>query len=244
MNSKFKADLSGVTFYSDNQQIIGGFYKAEGNTPGPTAIFIHGLPGVEKHLDVAYRLRDLGWNCLYFHFRGCWGSKGNYTLAGLTEDCKVALDWVTLQECVDVNKIILIAGSTGSHPAITLGATDNRIRAIIGISPVVEPGAFKFPIQMADTFAKMLTGISGEQMVKEWNDLPSLKEAIQGFSPRPMLLIAAGDDEIFPLSDYGHTIEGFSTIEAIERKNADHGFSNCRVWLVDTICDWIAKKMN
>jgi hypothetical protein len=39
-----------------------------------TAILIHGLPGIEKRLDIAYGLRDLGWNCLYFHFRGCWGS--------------------------------------------------------------------------------------------------------------------------------------------------------------------------
>jgi hypothetical protein len=26
------------------------------------------FPGIEKHLDIAYALRDSGWNCLYFHF--------------------------------------------------------------------------------------------------------------------------------------------------------------------------------
>jgi len=69
---KFEVGLDGITFMLNGKRLIGGFYKAAGDTPRPTAILIHGLPGIEKHLDIAYRLRDLGWNCLYFHFRGCW----------------------------------------------------------------------------------------------------------------------------------------------------------------------------
>jgi predicted alpha/beta-fold hydrolase len=67
--SKFEAGLDGVTFTSKGCRLLGGFYKAAGDAPLPTAVLLHGLPGIEKHLDIAYRLRDLGWNCLYFHFR-------------------------------------------------------------------------------------------------------------------------------------------------------------------------------
>jgi alpha/beta superfamily hydrolase len=240
---QFKADLSGVTFQSKGKQLIGGFYKANGETPRPTAILLHGLPGIEKHLDIAYRLRDLGWNCLYFHFRGCWGSQGTYSLDGLTDDTNAAIDWVITQPCVDKDKIALIAGSTGSYPALIHGAIDNRVKAIVGISPVVEPGAFKFPVDMAGNFATMLTGITGEQIIMQWNELSSLKEVIQKFGPRPILLIAAGEDDIFPLSDYLSIVNQFPNIDVIEKEGTDHGFSDCRTWLVDTVADWLGKKI-
>jgi len=241
--AQFKANLSGVTFLSKGKLLIGGFYKANGETPRPTAILLHGLPGIEKHLDIAYRLRDLGWNCLYFHFRGCWGSQGSYSLDGLADDTNAAIDWVMTQPCVDKDKIVLIAGSTGSYPALIHGAIDRRVKAIAGISPVIVPAAFKFPVDMAGNFARMLTGITGEQIIIQWNKLPSLKEAIQKFSPLPILLIAAGDDDIFPLSHYLSIVNSFPNIDVIEKEGADHGFSDCRTWLVGTVADWLMKKI-
>src|SRR5439155_13097825 len=83
-----------------------------------------GLPGIQKQLDIAYALRDLGWNCLYFHFRGCWGSHGNYSLAGLTDDTCAAVEWVRNHPAVDPGRIVLIGTSTGSHPALLHAAMD------------------------------------------------------------------------------------------------------------------------
>ena len=159
--SRFEAGLDGVTFTSKDCKLLGGFYKAAGETPRPTAILIHGLPGIEKHLDIAYGLRDLGWNCLYFHFRGCCGSEGAYSLAGLTDDTRAAVEWILKQPSVDKDRIVLIGASTGSHPALLYAATDPHIRAIAGISPLIEPRAFQFPRDMADEFANMLNGVSG-----------------------------------------------------------------------------------
>ena len=93
--SKSEAGLDGVTFTSKGCRLLGGFYKAAGDAPRPTAVLLHGLPGIEKHLDIAYRLRDLGWNCLYFHFRGCWGSEGAFSLAGLADDTRAAVEWIS-----------------------------------------------------------------------------------------------------------------------------------------------------
>ncbi len=114
--SRFEAGLDGVTFTSKGYKLLGGFYKAAGETPRPTAILLHGLPGIEKHLDVAYRLRDLGWNCLYFHFRGCWGSEGKYSLAGLTDDTRAAMEWILKQSSVDKDRIALIGAAPGHIP--------------------------------------------------------------------------------------------------------------------------------
>jgi alpha/beta superfamily hydrolase len=236
---QFPAGLDGVIMECHGLKLLGGFYKGEGDTPRPTAILIHGLPGVEKHLDIAYKLRDMCWNCLYFHFRGCWGSEGKYSLDGLVGDTKTAIDWIVTQPCVDTTKIVLIAGSTGSYPALMQGAIDERINAIIGISPVIEPKAFNFPVPLADSFSKMLVGIGSVELISQWHNLGSLHNAIQKFSPRPVLLVAAGSDSIFPLSDYVEMVKPYRNVYVIEKANADHGFSSSRTWLVETVMEWL-----
>jgi alpha/beta superfamily hydrolase len=238
-----EAGLDGVTFRSHGARLLGGFYKAAGDTPRPTAVLLHGLPGIEKHLDIAYRLRDLGWNCLYFHFRGCWGSQGTYSLAGLIDDTRAAVDWIAERESVDTERIALIAGSTGSHPAIVLGACDPRVRAIVGVSPLIEPRAFTFPRQMADEFADMLNGVTGKDLLEQWDQLQPLSDSMRAFAPREILLVAATKDSIFPPSQYAEAISEFHNVELIRSAESDHGFSGQRPWLVQTVTDWLVARL-
>jgi pimeloyl-ACP methyl ester carboxylesterase len=240
--SRFEAGLDGVTFRSEDCRLLGGFYKAAGDTPRPTAVLLHGLPGIEKHLDIAYRLRDLGWNCLYFHFRGCWGSEGLFSLAGLADDTRAAVEWVLKQPPVDKDRIVLIGASTGSYPALICGAADARIRAIVGISPLIEPRAFKFPEEMAGEFAGMLSGVTGQDLLEQWQALPPLEDSLRAFAPRPLLLVTAGKDGIFPPSHYADSIAGFDNIQLIRDEESDHGFSASRSWLVRTVADWLVAR--
>jgi len=237
--SKFEVGLDGVTFTSKGCRLIGGFYKAAGDAPRPTAVLLHGLPGIEKHLDIAYRLRDLGWNCLYFHFRGCWGSGGAFSLAGLADDTRAAVEWVLKQPPVDKDRIALIGASTGSYPALIYGAAEWRIRAIAGVSPLIEPRAFQFPKEMADEFAGMLNGVTGQDLREQWQALPPLADSLRAFAPRPLLLVTAGKDSIFPPSHYTDSITGFTNIQWMRNEESDHGFSVCRPWLVQTVTDWL-----
>jgi pimeloyl-ACP methyl ester carboxylesterase len=239
--SKFEAGLDGVTFTAKGCRLLGGFYRAAGDTPRPTAVLLHGLPGIEKHLDIAYRLRDHGWNCLYFHFRGCWGSGGAFSLSGLVEDTSAAVKWVLKQPPVDKDRIVLIGGSTGSHPALVYGAADQRIRAIVGVSPLIEPRAFQFSREMADEFAEMLNGVSGQDLQEQWQALSPLTDSLRAFAPRPLLLITAGKDNIFPPSPYADSIGVLPNVQLAHNEESDHGFSACRPWLVRTVTDWLVK---
>lgn len=226
--SRFEAGLDGVTFASNGSRLLGGFYKAAGETPRPTAILLHGLPGIEKHLDIAYALRDRGWNCLYFHFRGSWGSTGAYSIEGLADDTRAAVEWTLQQPSVDKNRIALLGASTGSHPAFLCGAAEPHVSAIVGISPVVEPRAFQFPKDMADEFAGMLHGVTGHDLVQQWEALPSLAESIKEFSPRKILLVTAGKDTIFPYSDYADAVSELPHVEWAQSDESDHSFSSHR----------------
>jgi ketosteroid isomerase-like protein/pimeloyl-ACP methyl ester carboxylesterase len=239
---KFETGLDGVTFTSEGCRLLGGLYRAAGDTPRPTAVLLHGLPGIEKHLDIAYRLRDLGWNCLYFHFRGCWGSEGTFSLAGLADDTRAAVEWVMKQPQVDKDRVVLIGASTGTHPALICGSTDPRIRAIVGVSPLIEPRAFQFPEEMAQEFAGMLSGVAGQDLREQWHALPPLADSLRAFAPRPLLLVAAGKDSIFPHSHYADSIAGLGDIQLICDEESDHGFSASRQWLAQTVTDWLVAR--
>ena len=60
--------IAGVTFDSDGHRLVGTFYLARGDEPKPTALLLHGCPGLEKNLDLAVTLRDRGWNALVFRW--------------------------------------------------------------------------------------------------------------------------------------------------------------------------------
>jgi uncharacterized protein len=240
---RFEAGLDGVMFTSEGCRLLGGFYRAAGDTSRPTAVLLHGLPGIEKHLDIAYRLRDLGWNCLYFHFRGCWGSEGAFSLAGVANDTRAAVEWAIKQPSVDKDRIALIGASTGSYPALICGAADARIRAIVGISPLIEPRVFRFPEEMAREFAEMLNGVTGQDLQEQWQALQLLDGPLQAFAPRPLLLVTAGRDSIFPPEHYADSISGFDNIRLICDEESDHGFSASRPWLVRTVTDWLVAQL-
>ena len=44
-------------FSVKDSRLLGGFYKGAGQGRRPTAVLVHGLPGIEKNLDIAYRRR-------------------------------------------------------------------------------------------------------------------------------------------------------------------------------------------
>ena len=84
--------ITGVTFDSDGHRLLGTLYLARGGAPKPTVLLLHGCPGLQQNADLAVALRDRGWNSLVFHYRGCWGSGGDYDLRTIPRDVRAAVD--------------------------------------------------------------------------------------------------------------------------------------------------------
>jgi len=241
--TRFAAALDGVTFDSSGARLLGAFYRGAGEGPRPTAILLHGLPGIEKHLDLAYRLRDRGWNCLCFHPRGSWGSGGTYSLAGLFEDTRAAVAWTLAQDSVDPERLALIGGSVGGHTALLYGAADTRLRALVALSPVIDPKAFDFSREMADEFAGMLSGVSGESLREQWLRLESVAGYRGALADRPILLVTGDRDELFPPSHYTAFAAALPSLDWVRHPDADHAFSACRPWLVEVVTDWLVARL-
>src|SRR5258708_39478766 len=120
-------------FMSGGAKIVGILYRALEAEPGPAAILLHRIPGSEKNLDVAYRLRDLGWHTLIVHFRGGWGSGGDYDMTTQPDDAVAAIDYIA---ALNPTKIALIGYSLGSRAAILAAHRDRRVGAVVSMAVI------------------------------------------------------------------------------------------------------------
>src|SRR5262249_14595595 len=135
MDPSLNYGITGVTFDSAGHQLVGVAYLARGSEPKPTAIVLHGCPGLDHNGDLAADLRDRGWNALIFHYRGGWGSQGRYGLATTAADVRAAVDYLSTAPFpgIDPGQLVVAGHSMGGVAAIEAAATDDRLKAMIAI---------------------------------------------------------------------------------------------------------------
>jgi len=236
---RFKARLDGVVLSSHGCKLLGGFYGAEGETRRPTAILLHGVPGVEKNLDFAYALRDVGWNALYFYHRGCWGSEGNYSFDGLLDDIRAATEWALGQPSVDEENMALIGSSMGGYAALAAGAVDSQFKALVALCPLVDPANVPLSTEMATEFATMLQGVTATQLKAQWDRLPSIVSMADRLRNRKILLVTGDQDDLFQPNHYAQFLKELPNVKWHRFPVGDHSFSACRKELVETVLVWL-----
>ena len=129
-----------LSFDSAGASLNGHFYLANGAGPHPTVILLHGLPGNEKNLDIAQAARRAGFNVLFFHYRGAWGSEGDYSFMHVVEDAAAAGEFVRSEKAiaeyrVDPSRITYLGHSMGAFAALNAGARDKQAVCIGAMSP-------------------------------------------------------------------------------------------------------------
>lgn len=221
----------------------------------PVALLLHGYPGWEKNLDVAYALCRAGVACAYFSYRGVWGSHGNYSFTHILEDVNTLL--AHLREnaetyAIDPAHIYLVGHSLGGFAALLTAAGGADLRGVIMIAPcdlgqlcldnsdiyrqlMERQTAGYFRLSAPDALEK-----EAVQYAEEWRFL----HAAAQLSPRlPIHLIGAAKDEItppevniFPL--YRHLEElGHST--SYREIDDGHNFVSHRITLIRMVFDLI-----
>jgi uncharacterized protein len=234
---------TGVVFESGGERLLGTLVLARGDDPKPTAVLLHGLPGIEKNLDLAHSLRDAGWNSLIFHYRGSWGSGGDYRFDSLPDDARAALDYLSsgVHEQIDSERFALVGHSMGGWTALMAGE-DPRIKAIAVIGAVTDPPRLPFTATMAEeSFTPFLRGMNPQEFEEHWAALEhggALKRA--GSLEVPLLIVHAEADSIVPLEQarllYAAT-GGRARLEV--HPDANHAFVWHRRWLIDLLIPWL-----
>jgi pimeloyl-ACP methyl ester carboxylesterase len=236
---KLDARLDGITFYSHDCKLLGGFYGAAGKTPRPTVILLHGVPGVEKNLDFAYALRDVGWNVLYFHYRGCWGSEGAYSFDGLLDDVQAAREWATKQVSVEKECLVLLGSSMGGYATLAAGAADDQFKALVALCPLIDPANAPLSDEVASEFAGMLQGVTSTQLKTQWDSLTPITRMVDKLHNRRVLLVTGDQDDFFRTSHYDQFLKEMPEVKWLRFLTGDHSFSACRKQLVGTVTEWL-----
>lgn len=233
------ASLEGLHLISNGSRLKANVLTPNAPGPRPTAILLHGIPGNERNFDLAYALRDAGWNTLIFHYRGCWGSEGVYALPNILEDVHAAVDYAMTRPDVDPRYIVGIGMSLGGWGVVAAAAQDERLRAVVCLCPLVDPRTFPLPPHIAENFAAQLVGITGTELMAQWAALTPLPDVAGCLAGRPTLLLTADADELFDVAHIRPLAEAmpFATWQRLSQAN--HTFDAHRPQLVRVVRDWL-----
>lgn len=251
-------------FDSYGDRLNGILYQANGAGPHPTAILLHGYPGNEKNLDLAQSMRRAGFNVLFFHYRGAWGSGGDFSFTHVIEDVGSASDFLrnnANKHRVDTDQILMVGHSMGGFAALQGAARDEAVTCVAAIAPA-DIGRIadiaKADAEFEQSFANgadalpMLSGWSGQKVkaeLKANRDDFSLTDLAPKLRGKSVLLIAADADKV-TAPDVFHlplvaAYESQSEITLTHRViPGDHSFSWSRLELTDTVVDWALNCQN
>lgn len=249
-----------LTIESHGSRMPGLAYLAKGAGPHPTVLLLHGYPGNEKNLDVAQALRRKGWNVVFFHYRGAWGSEGEFSYRGAEQDVQVVINYLRDAENarllrVDPERISLVGHSMGGHMAVA-GTLDNPVvRCAVSYDGAnmgargkglgADPEAAAMWKAYGDTLF-MLEGWSGakaEQEIAEFGQQLDLVQRAQKLAGRPILFVAA-DTEVIPIDVHIKPLaDAISASKPNQLKylliDDDHSFSASRLELIEATAEFL-----
>jgi uncharacterized protein len=262
---EFPATLIPLAFDSHGDQLIGNMLIAQGRGPHPTVVLLHGFPGNENNYDLGHACRRAGWNVLLFHYRGCWGSQGDYCFAHVLEDVHAALAFLrapSARELYRLNSenLALVGHSMGGFAALMVAALDPTIHAVASLAGA-NRGMFNSSLQQdpaarAQTQAGFqqalprLRGCTAESLMAELAEFGERWDPVR-YAPilatRSVLLVAGSRDKVVP-PEFHHVplIQALQDAGASDLTDvvldADHVFSDKRIALTRTVVSWLSRQ--
>ncbi|WDE07913.1 alpha/beta fold hydrolase [Thalassomonas viridans] len=256
----YPASIVELTIPSYGKRMSGLAYLAKGAGPHPTIVLLHGYPGNEKNLDVAQAMRSRGWTVIFFHYRGAWGSEGEFSFRGAERDVQQVLAYLrdgknAADLRINRNNISLVGHSMGGHMAIA-GILDNPgVKCSVaydganlgagGLGFFKEQQSAELWRSYSDTLF-MLSGWSGakaEGEIRQYGQKLDLVKRAANINGRPVLLIAA-NTEVIPIDQ--HIMPLKAALQASPNSRVsyrliedDHSFSSSRAELIDATASFL-----
>ncbi len=256
----FPPTIEEITLKVEEYRLSGILYLANGLGPHPTVVLLHGLPGNEKNLDLAQAMRRAGYNVMFFHYRGAWGSEGDYSISEQPTDVAAAIDFLrenAVRYRVDVNQLSLLGHSLGGYAALAAGSRDPGLACVGAMAPANlglmaegfragEPSALAF-LDYADSLF-MLHNFDGARMRNDLLSVPALQLDTRLFGPglrgKSVFMITGTEDNVLPPpSMFDPTVKAYRRDPAIRLQYhkipGDHSFSYSRIQLTERVLGWL-----
>jgi len=228
-------DPQKIEFEGEQQTTLRGrFWKGDSDK---AIIVVHGIdgPSIEMLPHVAYLYRA-GYSVLLYDNRGRGDSEGGFSTLGFLEwrDVLCAIDWVRAQSGIAEAKIGLHGLSLGAACVIMAAAKDHQVKGVLAESPFVS-----MPIMLTHVANKMtripkfLIGRMVEVLL-DWSLQTKLRlvephTAVKDISPRPIYIIDAEEDQLFPV-DTAETV--YEAAEQPKRFWKVNGAAHANCWHV------------
>ena len=248
------AAMEVVHIPSGGVRINGVVYVAAGAGPHPTVVLCHGLPGLEKNLDLAQAMRRAGWTVITFNYRGSWGSPGNYRFAQNLEDADAVLAFArdpshAAKLRIDPKRLVVIGHSMGGWVTALTAAHDKGLlgAAMISAGNMGVIGGLsrdQAVTVLRDNGSEALAGTTPEIMADE---IIANKDRFDFVKAAPELMqtnlfVLTSDDGLAGMSD-GLTKAiraGDGTKLMTLHVATDHSWSDARIRLESEILRWLA----
>lgn len=234
-------------------EVNGVAYVPAGPGPHPAVIICHGLPGIEKNLDLAQAIRRAGWTVITFNYRGSWGSPGEYRFAQNLEDANAVLAFArdpanAAKLRIDPDRLVVVGHSMGGWVAALTAAKDKKLLGAAMIS-AANMGAFgkaprdQLAAGMKANGQEALAGTSPEIMADE---LIAKADAFDVLTAAPALtgtnlFILSSDDGLAPGTDALAKAIGDGGGAKVKTLHVatDHSWSDARVRLQAEVLRWL-----
>jgi uncharacterized protein len=242
-------------------------YVADGDGPHATVLLLHGFPGGPGWNWIAGPVRQAGFNVLFLHPRGMWGSEGEFTLANALSDAASTLEFLQSERGrsefgVDPDRLILVGHSFGGWLALNTAAAQPRVQCVAALTPANVGGyghrwrtdpayrsAWTASLRQAveGDGAPVRTSQSAEDIVAELMenaDAHDVRRVVGSLGDRPVLLLGAREDRQTPLEEHHIPL-----LQALQGAGAprltdvvlptDHSFTHRRDLLTSTLIGWL-----
>jgi pimeloyl-ACP methyl ester carboxylesterase len=256
------ATIEELTFDSEGYKLTGLIYIANGPGPHPTVVLLHGFPGNEKNLDIAQAARRAGFNVMFFHYRGAWGSEGNYSLLQVDRDAQRALQFLrepdnAARYRVNPKKLSVLGHSLGGYAALAAGSRDKEAICVGAISPVnlalwqtgvaTKDRALQRIIDYSDTLF-MLRGFNSKALRVQMDATQAEKVDTTLFGPgmqgKSVFMVVGDEDNVTPADTmFKPVVDAYSRDQKIRLQShiisGDHSYSWSRLALTRLVLDWL-----
>jgi len=251
----YPATMAWPDIPSHGAKLYSVIYIASGPGPHPTVLMLHGFPGNEKNLDLAYSIRRAGWNVLVPFYRGAWGSGGTFSFTNALEDAQSSIDFLLAPENVkrfrvDPARIVLVGHSMGGFVAAYATAHEPKVFAVALISPAnLGPASArqrandpKFWERWNDN-ASRLVGTTAQQLVQEVDsDSPkwNYTNCVSLLKDRPVLILEADDRNTSDNQELANYLRRAGDTKVAEaHMQTDHPFSDHRIAMQAAVVNWL-----
>lgn len=257
----YPALSSEVVFESGGSRMFGLIYEAPGPGPHPTVIVLHGFPGNERNLDLAQAIRCAGWNAVFFHYRGAWGSEGSFGVVHVLEDVAAVVAALqqpafAAQHRIDPLRLALVGHSMGGFAALVsaaeLPAVDcaaSLAGANLGLwaEAVRTPAGEAGMARALDGWSGPIRGTSGAALVSEVRVNEArfeLRRHAPQLAAKPLLLVAGTRYDVTPPALHHEPLAAAIAAQPDAKLqttllDADHAFADRRVALTRRVLDWL-----